>query len=371
MTDRLRDRLVREFGEENVFTDVTSVPPSVDYRRALREQIAGCDVMIVVIGPRWLSAEDDSGPRLGRRGDMVRVEVETGLKSGMPVIPLLVDGARMPDAHQLPESIAELAYRNAAQLRRDPDFHRDVDRLIGSAPFSGSTLIGRLRRPSSWLVWAAIVAVMATAGTGLVMVLTGGDGQGEGEVVPTTESPTAAPTTPPDLSTSLSEGTVELAQQHAERIEAEDGAIVSPMVARSDPSASGGAYVLSPADNDGALRIDFDVPNDGVYVFWGRVSEVYGGSLDPVDTGSFAVALDGAALDVWDFTEGIPDPPLATWRWEPISLRCGGDFETHLCDPWSARLDAGGHSLTLLAREFGSGIDALVVTDDPDYRPPS
>ncbi len=302
---------------------------------------------------------------------MVHVEIETGLKSGMPVLPLLVDGARMPDVHQLPESIAELAYRNAAQLRRDPDFHRDVDRLIGSAPFSANTRDGRLRRPSSRLVWAAIVAVMATAGTGLVMVLTGGDGQGEGEVAPTTPSPTAAPTTPPGLSTSSPEGTVEMTQQYAEMIEAEDGAVVSPMVARSDPSASGGAYVLSPADNDGTLRIDFDVPNDGVYVFWGRVSTVYGGSLDPVDTGSFAVALDGAALDVWDFAEGEPDPPLTTWRWEPVSLRCGGDFETHLCDPWSARLDAGGHSLTLLARELGSGIDALVVTDDPDYRPPS
>lgn len=134
-TDRLRDRLVREFGEENVYTDVTSLPPAVDYRRALRDLIGECDVMLVVIGPMWTSVQDDGRRRLEESEDTVRAEVEAGLKSGMPVVPILVSGAQMPTRAELPDSIAELSFRNAFPIRRDPDFHNDVDRLLTTKPF--------------------------------------------------------------------------------------------------------------------------------------------------------------------------------------------------------------------------------------------
>src|SRR5262249_810722 len=68
--------------------------------------------------------------RLDDPDDFVRLEIETALKRDIAVIPVLVGRARMPKAAQLPESLRELAYRNGLEVRRDPDFHPDVDRLI-------------------------------------------------------------------------------------------------------------------------------------------------------------------------------------------------------------------------------------------------
>ena len=68
--------------------------------------------------------------RLDDPGDFVRIEIESALKRQIPVIPVLVRGASIPPAEQLPVSIQELSYRNGIAVRVDPDFHRDMDRLI-------------------------------------------------------------------------------------------------------------------------------------------------------------------------------------------------------------------------------------------------
>lgn len=62
--------------------------------------------------------------------DWVRIEIESALKRGIPVAPVLIDGAQLPKADELPTSLADLAYRNALSVRPDPDFHPDVDRLL-------------------------------------------------------------------------------------------------------------------------------------------------------------------------------------------------------------------------------------------------
>ncbi len=46
------------------------------------------------------------------------------------MIPVLVGGASVPPAQQLPASIQDLSYRHAIVIRPNPDFHRDMDRLI-------------------------------------------------------------------------------------------------------------------------------------------------------------------------------------------------------------------------------------------------
>jgi len=43
---------------------------------------------------------------------------------------LLVGGSRLPNVDELPGDLKNLAYRNAAQARPDPDFHGDMNRLI-------------------------------------------------------------------------------------------------------------------------------------------------------------------------------------------------------------------------------------------------
>ncbi|MGE0434150.1 MAG: SUMF1/EgtB/PvdO family nonheme iron enzyme [Planctomycetota bacterium] len=128
---RLYDRLVAEFGPENVFKDIDSIGLG-DFRETIRHALAGCKVVLFVIGKTWLTCEaEDGSRRLDNPADAVRVEVEAALaRSGLVSVPLLVDGAGMPKAEQLPESMRNLVFQNGFPVRHDPDFHGDVTRLI-------------------------------------------------------------------------------------------------------------------------------------------------------------------------------------------------------------------------------------------------
>lgn len=125
---RIYDRLLERFGKDSVFKDVDSIPLGVDFREHLRDSIARFRVILVVIGPKWLSLE--GGQRLRQERDYVRIEIESGLKLGLPLIPLLVYGAAMPAEENLPVSIAQLAYQNGLSIRPDPDFRHDMTQLI-------------------------------------------------------------------------------------------------------------------------------------------------------------------------------------------------------------------------------------------------
>jgi hypothetical protein len=130
VTGRLYDRLTQHLGSAQVFKDVDSIPPGVDFRAYLANQIEACDVMLVVIGTHWLAPDATGRRRIDNPQDFVRIEIETALERGMPIVPILVSGAEIPSAEQLPEALAALAYRQARLLRPDPDFHLDVDRLL-------------------------------------------------------------------------------------------------------------------------------------------------------------------------------------------------------------------------------------------------
>lgn len=129
--DRIDDKLANQFGREAVFKDVESMPFGVDFRKHLDEQVAQCDVFLAVIGPDWMGPKDSQGKtRLEDPEDFVRFEIELALKRQIPVIPILVRGASIPPAEQLPTSLQELPYRHGLAVRSGPDFHRDVDCLI-------------------------------------------------------------------------------------------------------------------------------------------------------------------------------------------------------------------------------------------------
>lgn len=132
---RISDRLVTEFGQDTVFKDSYSILPGQDFRGKIRESVAYSDVVLVIIGPTWLSVterDDATFRRLDNPDDWVRLEVETGLqRDSALVIPVLVGGASIPSAKDLPPTLRELAYKNAITVRDDPDFRRDMDELIG------------------------------------------------------------------------------------------------------------------------------------------------------------------------------------------------------------------------------------------------
>jgi formylglycine-generating enzyme required for sulfatase activity len=130
VTGRIYDRLIQVF-PQSVFRDVDSIPLGVDFRTYLDEQVAKCDVFLAVIGRDWLRGKGRKGKsRLEDPGHFVRIEIESALKRQIPVIPVLVQGAKIPEAQRLPTSIQDVSYRNGIVVRPDPDFHKDMDRLI-------------------------------------------------------------------------------------------------------------------------------------------------------------------------------------------------------------------------------------------------
>jgi len=132
ITGRVHDWLVFAFGEKNVFKDVDDIPPGMDFRMVLRNALDKCDAVLAIIGKEWLNNRDAQGRRrIDMPDDFVRMEIEAALsRDDVLVIPVLVDGAVMPTVEDLPLKLRPLAYRNAVIVRHDPDFQRDMARLI-------------------------------------------------------------------------------------------------------------------------------------------------------------------------------------------------------------------------------------------------
>jgi hypothetical protein len=130
---RIYDRLVDEYGRIPIFKDVDSIPLGSDFKEYLDQKVGECNALLAVIGDRWTDASDASGKRrLDDPADFVRVEIESALERGIPVIPLLVRGVQMPAEESLPPTLRKLTHKNGLQIRPDPDFHRDMDRLISA-----------------------------------------------------------------------------------------------------------------------------------------------------------------------------------------------------------------------------------------------
>jgi pimeloyl-ACP methyl ester carboxylesterase len=130
LAGRLYDRLADHFGEDQVFMDVDTIEPGVDFADAISRAVSTCQVLLAVIGPHWLTATDQEGHRrLDDPSDIVRMEVEAALQRNVRVIPILVEGAVMPGRQELPESLAGLARRNALAVRHD-SFRYDTQRLV-------------------------------------------------------------------------------------------------------------------------------------------------------------------------------------------------------------------------------------------------
>lgn len=143
---RIRDRLVQHYGSRRVFVDVDDIPHGQDFVKVIEAKVAACDVLLAVIGPRWIDAHNDAGGRrLDDPDDFVGIELGAALaRPGTVVIPVLVDGANMPRADELPDRLKALARRNAMELR-NAHFGGDAQRLIRSinASTGGSGFVGR------------------------------------------------------------------------------------------------------------------------------------------------------------------------------------------------------------------------------------
>ncbi|MGB5468426.1 MAG: toll/interleukin-1 receptor domain-containing protein, partial [Sedimenticolaceae bacterium] len=129
----LNGRLSEAFSTDHVFIDILDIAPGENFVQRIGHTLDAVDTVIVLIGDRWLSLTDSDGRRrLDNPDDVVRLEIATALEQGKRVIPVLVGGARMPSADDLPDQLQPLALRNAVELsetRWDYDIGRLVDTL--------------------------------------------------------------------------------------------------------------------------------------------------------------------------------------------------------------------------------------------------
>ena len=126
---RLQGDLSRRYSDEHVFRDV-EIPPGADFGEYITGLVNKCNVVLAIIGPGWLDARDREGERrIDKPDDWVRLEIEQALaRDGVEVIPVLVDGARLPPREELPESLLALRRRNAFELS-DRRWDYDVGQL--------------------------------------------------------------------------------------------------------------------------------------------------------------------------------------------------------------------------------------------------
>jgi hypothetical protein len=126
---RIFDRLTTRLGHDNVFYDVDAIPPGRDFVEVLSERVGKCDALLAVIGKHWTASLDaNNRRRLDDPQDFVRIEIEAALKRGVPVIPVLVDGAPMPRAEELPDGLKGLVRRQAVEISHTR-FDTDAERL--------------------------------------------------------------------------------------------------------------------------------------------------------------------------------------------------------------------------------------------------
>jgi hypothetical protein len=129
---RLYDRLSDRFGEDHVFMDVDSIAIGTDFTRAIAEAVSGCDILLALIGKQWSAITDSEGRRrLDDPADFVRIEIETALQRNIRVVPILVDGAVLPRADELPQSLRSLTLRQALELTH-ANFRLEMPRLVAA-----------------------------------------------------------------------------------------------------------------------------------------------------------------------------------------------------------------------------------------------
>jgi hypothetical protein len=173
--DRLKDRF-----PGRVVMDVTSIDLGEDFVEEIERQLGTSLVFIELIGREWATIADQAGRRrLDHPNDFVRLEVAIALRRGITVIPVLVEGASMPDESSLPKDIAPLTRRNALAIT-ESDFDHDIERLIhkletvfggpgGFVPPRSSVFPPRKRHPArvALLIVTGVVALFVVGVIGL------------------------------------------------------------------------------------------------------------------------------------------------------------------------------------------------------------
>jgi hypothetical protein len=160
---RLFDILSTHFGRENTYMDLDTIMGGDNFETVIEEKISQCDVLLAVIGERWLTITGvDGSRRLDMADDFVRLEIAKALERGVRVIPVLVGGATMPHQDDLPNDLRPLSFHQAMDLR-DAHFHADAEQLMDELNKTVPSIKSRPRKLKSNRLALAVSSVLAVA----------------------------------------------------------------------------------------------------------------------------------------------------------------------------------------------------------------
>lgn len=169
-TGRLVDSLKQQFYDDQIFMDIDKIEPGVDFTEVISNSLSSCDVMLVVIGPGWLGPLANGSKRINSENDWVRLEVSKALERGIRVVPVLVDGAELPSAEELPEDLHPLLKRQSYEISNKrwkydtEQLIQFLQRSIGIAPryVRPNPVVNKPSSGTSPLVWVfAGVGILA------------------------------------------------------------------------------------------------------------------------------------------------------------------------------------------------------------------
>ena len=197
---RLEPELSRRF-PGRVFMDIHTIEVGTDFAEAINSEVGKCGALIVLIGNQWLDITD---PKTGKRrldnpNDFVAIEIAEALKRNIRVIPVLVEGAKMPEAEELPAALAGLVRRNALEItdtRWDYDVQQlikvlekicgDTTPIVGSPNTGAGTITNGTGSPARWGV--AKIAIGSTVATLFVIALIMYLGSGKDKKTPSSSN---------------------------------------------------------------------------------------------------------------------------------------------------------------------------------------
>ncbi len=196
----LAEAFAERFGEENVFFDIHAIGPGEPFDQVIAKAVAASDVFVACVGQHWLTVTaEDGSRRLDDPEDYVRRELEGALASDVLVIPVTLEGAKMPSADDLPPSLASFATRNAVDLRAT-SWHSDVRSFVDKLAVLkrekrrrgrkgiGALVSGLFRDTADWawhsgrrrrgavLTSAVVALALVLGGLALWQILGGDDG---------------------------------------------------------------------------------------------------------------------------------------------------------------------------------------------------
>ena len=170
---RIYDGLTRELPSASIFMDVDKLNPGDDFEQGLDKSLGSCAVLLAIIGPDWADLRDENGQvRLRQEDDFVRKELATALGKGVRVVPVLVQGARLPPASALPPDLQALSKRQTVEIRHEK-FSADVHALAKSIAATTPGLRRFRWRPNGIAV-VGVAGVVAAAGVASLISTEGG-----------------------------------------------------------------------------------------------------------------------------------------------------------------------------------------------------